>query len=296
MKKDLQFDKIVRRLDPYTPHSGVSQTFARWLVTHNVSLKITDNRISKLGDYRSPRHGKGHQISINGTLNPYAFTITFIHEMAHLYTWKNTYLQKRVEPHGVEWQRQFQELMLPFLQVDTVFPKDIRRALWAYMLRPAAATCRDTRLMKHLMIYDSDIPQGYVHLSDLPNGTWFQNEQGRVFRKMHLLRKNIRCEEYKTGALYNIVSYIWAKPIEEPIDHNPKADREKQEELYKIQLEQAGFTTLSQIPIGGLFRDKKGRVYQKKKLLRVNFQCVELHSGRLYNISPNYPVQELDIG
>ena len=49
-------------------------------------LKITAPRKTKLGDYRFRASNKTHLITINCNLNPYAFLIVYLHEVAHCIT------------------------------------------------------------------------------------------------------------------------------------------------------------------------------------------------------------------
>ena len=55
-----------------------------YLQRYSVHLTITRDRKSVLGDYRHPTHHHTHRISVNSTLNPYAFLITLIHELAQI--------------------------------------------------------------------------------------------------------------------------------------------------------------------------------------------------------------------
>ena len=42
-----------------------------------------------------------HRISVNENLNPYAFLITLLHEVAHMTTWEKHRLRmRRCRPHG----------------------------------------------------------------------------------------------------------------------------------------------------------------------------------------------------
>lgn len=86
---------------------------ASWIVHKNIHLRITGMRASKLGDYRPHPTGNGHQITVNHDLNPFAFLITFTHEVAHLVCYER--YGHRHEPHGREWKRHFRELLLHFL-------------------------------------------------------------------------------------------------------------------------------------------------------------------------------------
>ena len=292
MKRNAQLQELSRKIAIYTPSEGVARLFAQWMLEERIHLRITPERKSKLGDYRSPRSGRNHQISINGTLNPYAFTITFVHEVAHLHTWVK--YRNRVDPHGVEWKREFQRLMKdPFLKKGAVFPEDIRQPLEGYMQNPAAATGRDPVLYRALRAYDPEKDEEWAYLSDLPTGSWFEDEGGRRFRKMHLLRKNYRCEEYRTGRLFNVSPHVWVRSIEPPKDHNPEARRAEQEELREKALQSNGLVALEDIPMGRIFEDHRGVRFMKVKKLRKNYLCQELSSGSSYRIGPKYPARPL---
>src|ERR1035437_5230864 len=91
------------------------------LTEHSVRLLITRNRKSKSGDYRAPFKQLGYRISINGTLNPYAFLIVFLHEIAHLEVWNKHH--NRVLPHGLEWKTTFSRLAIPVMKKE-VFPRN----------------------------------------------------------------------------------------------------------------------------------------------------------------------------
>ena len=70
-------------LEEYIP-AGSSQLVFEYLKHYKVHLTITRSRKTVLGDYRHAIGAKNHRISVNGTLNIYAFLITLIHELAHL--------------------------------------------------------------------------------------------------------------------------------------------------------------------------------------------------------------------
>ena len=74
-------------LQKYIPVDAVDMVF-EMIRQYKVHLKVSRKRSSKLGDYRSPHNGNGHQITVNHDLNPYAFLITLVHEFAHLLTWE----------------------------------------------------------------------------------------------------------------------------------------------------------------------------------------------------------------
>ena len=104
--------KIHTVLSKYLP-AEVVPDLVGWIVRKNIHFTVAQDRKSKLGDYRTPFGGKGHRISVNGSLNKYAFLITFLHEIAHLLTFEE--FKNRVNPHGKEWKRNFQKLVKPYL-------------------------------------------------------------------------------------------------------------------------------------------------------------------------------------
>ncbi|MDZ7848645.1 MAG: hypothetical protein U5L96_18960 [Owenweeksia sp.] len=66
-----------------------------------VMLKIVSPRKTKFGDYRFPqKRDPRHRISLNSNLNPFAFLITLIHEMAHLKAFKD--YGHKIKAHGPE--------------------------------------------------------------------------------------------------------------------------------------------------------------------------------------------------
>ena len=75
-----------KTLEKYIPQASVASVF-QLITTHNVYLKIVNERLTRHGDYRKMPNGQ-HQITINSNLNTYRFLITLIHEIAHLITFK----------------------------------------------------------------------------------------------------------------------------------------------------------------------------------------------------------------
>lgn len=193
-------EKIAAVLSKYIPASTVDRC-STWIVEKNIHLKITRGRASKYGDYRPLPPGKGHRITVNHDLNPYAFLITFTHEVAHLHTFLN--YSYRHEPHGQEWKREFRLLLKDFLE-EKIFPDDIHQALEGYILNPAASSCSDIALMRALKRYDSR-PEEVFHLEELPPHTHFalfQSRSGMVFQKGPKIRTRFQCLEVKSKRVY----------------------------------------------------------------------------------------------
>ncbi|MFM8431999.1 MAG: SprT-like domain-containing protein [Bacteroidota bacterium] len=189
----------------YLPSEAVP-TCTRWIVSRNIHLKITDMRATKLGDYRPLGDGKGHRITVNHDLNPYAFLITFTHEVAHLHC----YLKHgpRHDAHGREWKAEFRYLMGFFLERN-VFPNDIRSHLEKHLHDPPSSSCHDAELSKALKKYDPLYKQEMKHLDELPEGACFRlygDRRKMTFQKGPLNRTRFRCMEIQTGREYLVSS------------------------------------------------------------------------------------------
>lgn len=184
-------------LEKYLPPDA-APLIGRWIDYFKCEFKISRNRGSKFGDYRAPFGGKGHRISVNFDLNPYAFLVTTVHEFAHLHTWNQH--QQKAKPHGNEWKANFKKMMQPFFEKD-VFPADIRQAITRYLDNPAASSCSDLTLYRTLRKYDA--PKQDIHtVEKLPLKAVFKLKDGRVFRKEEKLRKRFKCIEISTRRVY----------------------------------------------------------------------------------------------
>ncbi|PUZ24551.1 SprT-like family protein [Chitinophaga costaii] len=184
-------------LAAYLP-AGTSEEVMPFILEYKVHLTITRERQSILGDYRHPYDGSGHRISINGNLNPYAFLITLLHEIAHLVTWVK--YANRVAAHGKEWKHEFAEILRHIIGRGFM-PTDVEAAIMAGIHSPAASSCADENLMRVLRRYD---PQKVNHffVEQLPEGAIFKTKDGRIFRKGARIRKRFRCEEIATKRVY----------------------------------------------------------------------------------------------
>ncbi len=169
-----------------------------YLTHYKVHLTITRSRSSVLGDYRNAHAGKAHRISINGNLNPYAFLVTLLHELAHLITFIR--FGHRVEAHGKEWKQQFSELLKDFVTAS-FFPLDIKHQLEKSLKNPAASSCADVDLMRTLRKYDP-VKEGHCLVEELAIGMKFAIKGNRVFECGERVRKRIKATEIATGKVY----------------------------------------------------------------------------------------------
>ena len=208
---DQKLSRYEAGLHPYLPE-GTARQVSELLAPYALRLVISEPRKTKKADYRPPqRRGRRfHQITINRDLNPYAFLITLLHELAHLQTHEH-YDIKHVQPHGPEWKAFFKDLVRPFWKQDC-FPGPVKDALAAYMQNPAAATCASPALTKALRAYDKH--QFEVFISDLPFGGYFYWRQSRLFQRLKKQRTRYQALEVNTGHYYLFNQHALVKPYE----------------------------------------------------------------------------------
>lgn len=183
-------------LSKFIPAEAVPRVL-EYLHQYKVHLTITRERKSILGDYRHATTDKNHRISVNGNLNPYAFLITLIHELAHLVTFIQ--FGHRVSPHGREWKDLYAMLLKDFLGKE-IFPPVVEQSLKQSMHDLPASSCADEGLMRVLKKFDRD--NGLLMVEQLPEGQLFDIGEGRIFKKGKKLRKRFQCVEVETGKLY----------------------------------------------------------------------------------------------
>jgi len=182
-------------LQEYIPRQAIPMVLN--LLKHDhLTVKIKNERKTRHGDYMRLPNGK-HQITVNSNLNHYRFLITLIHEIAHFEAY--TTYGRFIKPHGLEWKRTFQHLMLPFLNPE-VFPNELLPLLAKHFKNPKASSDTDVALAYALKQFDDTTNKTYVF--ELPLGGTFKLYNGKVFKKMHKRVKRYECIEMKTGKLY----------------------------------------------------------------------------------------------
>lgn len=201
-------EQLRNSLSKYLPPDAVDDC-THWIIQHRISVRIKKSRASRYGDYHPPQRGKGHKITINHDLNPYAFLLTFTHEVAHL----TCYLKhlNTVNPHGDEWKREFRFLLIPFIE-RKIFPDDISMAVRKYIHDPAASSCTDVNLQKALKRYDKNM-EGWIFLEDLPHSARFKIRNGKTFVKGDQLRKNFVCFDLQSRHKYFIHPTMEVMPL-----------------------------------------------------------------------------------
>jgi hypothetical protein len=196
-------------LQKYLPEKSVELIY-KWLREYHIHLKISRKRSSKLGDYRSPHKGKGHQITVNHDLNPYAFHITLVHEIAHMLVWEK--FRNRVRAHGPEWKDTYRELMIPFFEMN-IFPDDIGEALLNYLSRSYASSGSDLELSRTLQKYDKEPG---LTLEEIKEGSLFRIQNGKTYKKGPLNRKRYKCVRLDNNKVYLVSALVQVEVVESP--------------------------------------------------------------------------------
>jgi SprT protein len=186
-------------LKPFLPEASVDLVCEK-LRQYPHHLVITPPRSTKLGDFKADSRTGKMELTVNGNLNPYAFLITLMHELAHLIThlehgWK-------IKPHGAEWKGAFKRTLGPFLRRD-IFPEDLQLAIHQYLQNPGATSCSDLQMAKVLARYDKTSNPAICLVDDLPSGASFvYGRQKQTFVKGAKVRTRIQCTSADTGHLY----------------------------------------------------------------------------------------------
>ncbi|MEM8763083.1 MAG: SprT-like domain-containing protein [Bacteroidota bacterium] len=183
-------------LQKYLPERAVEPCF-ELIKTHGVHLKVVNHRVTRHGDYRRLPSG-GHQITVNASLNPYRFLITLVHEIAHLVAFEK--FGRRIKPHGMEWKRTFQHLMIPFIRPE-IFPSALLPLIAQHFKNPKASSSTDARLSIALKAYDVE-ERVNQYVFEIPEGSTFRIYNGKLFKKGNKRIKRYECVELGTGKVY----------------------------------------------------------------------------------------------
>ena len=172
-----------------------------------VDLRITSPRKGRLGCFSRTRN-KPCAIELNSDLTPYFMLIVFLHEWAHLITWKE--FGSRVQPHGAEWKNNF-KLLLRKLQKNTRMPVVIREAIDLEIDNLKANIYSNHLLLNAIKIADKHEPQTVLH--ELPFNSHFKlNERTEVFRKKEKIRVRYKCYNLGNKRWYTIYA---STPVEQ---------------------------------------------------------------------------------
>ena len=195
-------------LAEYVPPEAIDMVY-HWIVRYKIHLTITRTRSTKLGDYRPPGRQPYHRISVNHNLNPYAFLITFVHELAHLKTFKK-YGPNR-QPHGKEWKSIYRQLMEEVL-TKKIFPESVEVALRKHLQNIKASSSADVELTRVLRQYDK---HKETCVEDLREGSLFLFQTHRQFEVLSKARTRYKCRELATNKVYLFHALTPVEPLKD---------------------------------------------------------------------------------
>jgi len=186
-----------RILEKYVPPKALA-TVCHLMIEDGIGLKVVPPRKTIQGSYHIPTAQQRHFITMNSNLNPYAFLITLLHEIAHAHAWLNC----KTKGHQKEWKICFKELLKQFMQMD-IFPDDVQIALRQHIRNITYSSVTDINLTKILQQYDkkTNVDTKMIPLHEIPQNTVFLH--GRInFRREETLRKYIKCKNLTNNKMY----------------------------------------------------------------------------------------------
>lgn len=169
------------------------------LRAYPTTLNIVRPRKSKLGDYRFPKPGKNHQISVNGNLSREEFLFTLLHEFAHLFAFEK--YGRKIAPHGPQWKNEYRQLLHDFADVLSAHP----RFQLEYTKQPARYSPQE-----------ADLDMTKLRVKDLQPGEEFLLEGRTPMRVVRKLRKHFLCEDPSNRALYRVNALATVRRVDKP--------------------------------------------------------------------------------
>lgn len=186
-------------LTKYFPENAYL-ALASTIESYKFSFTVTKERKSKLGDF-SVRKGQTPKITVNGTLNPYSFLITFLHELAHLAVYISH--GRKIKPHGPEWKQQFQDFLLLSIK-HQLFPDELLKEVLLFTTNPKASTAASPELMKALAQFDNNSTEkNTLYLDDIATDNIFIFRNQR-YKKLEKRRTRVLCERLTDNRQYTI--------------------------------------------------------------------------------------------
>lgn len=202
--------EIRSALTPHLPPAALAYCADLWQ-RHPFELRIVRPRRTRLGDFtRKP--GTTPRITLNADLNPYAFLITYLHEVAHHLAYSAKPLRKKMAPHGLEWQVAFRDLLTPVL-TESYFPTNILLPLRRYAACPKASTGSDAELVLALARYNAlPAEDNKKSLRYLSEGVSFVFQE-REFTRGPIRRTRVLCVEKASNRRYTIPAHALVREL-----------------------------------------------------------------------------------
>lgn len=177
-------------LEQFLPHNTMPHLH-RWLAGHPCHIKITQNRRSKLGDFRlMPNHS--HQITINGNLEPLLFFFILTHEIAHLLAFHK---KRNISPHGKEWKEVFGKLLLESIEI---YPENLQILLSNFAENPKANFMSSPELVKY---FDKEHSENQTYVENLHIGEQFIY-QSHTYQVEEKKKKRYLCRNLHNSKRY----------------------------------------------------------------------------------------------
>lgn len=195
--------------DHHVPPSAVAYCRRLWR-EWGFSLRVTRPRRTRLGTHQFDP-AAGHLVTVNANLGPEAFLITYLHEVAHVVTVRQS--RRRPQPHGAAWKRNFRTLLEPVL-TEEIFCPAVLRPLRVYALNPTAATSSYPPLAQALQGLEHP-PEGTTTVAQLPEGEAFVLHN-RTFVRGPLRRTRALCTEATTGRKYTVPGHAQVRKSPQP--------------------------------------------------------------------------------
>ncbi len=154
-----------------------------------IELVITKDRKSIYGNFQVKKAWRNEKkITVNGTLRPYQFYITLIHEIAHMFAYDRH--GWKIKSHGKEWKSIYSGLLLASI-AKHIFPAQLSKAVEAYAKNPKSSSCSDEELSFALHAYEKPNsawkPLGMLGVKP---GQTFVDSKGTQYQMIRKMRKN----------------------------------------------------------------------------------------------------------
>ena len=164
-----------------------------WFGQHQIYIRITRDRNSKLGDYRKKPDGS-YLITINSTLQQDLFFFVLTHELAHLLAFHR--YGQRILPHGKEWKKVFREMLQESIGV---YPTDLQPVILQFSRSPKANFMASDGLVRYFYSPEEEDPKTFIE--NLKEGDFFLYRENE-YQIIHQLKKNYLCKNQKSGRKY----------------------------------------------------------------------------------------------
>ncbi len=164
-----------------------------WFGQHQIYIRITRDRNSKLGDYRKKPDGS-YLITINSTLQQDLFFFVLTHELAHLLAFHR--YGQHILPHGKEWKSVFREMLHASI---SVYPEDLQAIILHFARSPKANFMASDGLVRYF--YSPGIGEQETFMETLLEGDFFVY-RSQEFQVLHKLKKNYLCKNLKSDKNY----------------------------------------------------------------------------------------------